>query len=189
MALAEEAEPALTGADQLTWLARLHRCQNDLREGLRWFQERGACDLALRMAGALALFWRLRGCYIEGRDTLAATLEASPAEPESGRGKALWGLGFMRLMLGQLDAANGPLQQSLEWARKRDHLPGQARSLLLLGNHALYSDGALALTLLEESARLADDCADTWCQAHALALAGRVYIDRADVTMARGVLE
>jgi serine/threonine protein kinase len=55
LALAEEAEPQLKGAQQVRWWRRLEREQDNLRAALSWFIECEETELALRLSGAL---WR-----------------------------------------------------------------------------------------------------------------------------------
>jgi non-specific serine/threonine protein kinase len=65
--LAETAEPALRGADQLRWLARLETEHDNLRVGLQWAAGDATPACGLRLAGSLAPFWYLRGYWNEGR--------------------------------------------------------------------------------------------------------------------------
>jgi predicted ATPase len=61
LALAEQGEPALLGPDQTTWFERLEREHDNFRVALRWSIGRGEAEPSLRLAGALAWFWGLRG--------------------------------------------------------------------------------------------------------------------------------
>jgi predicted ATPase len=103
-ALAESAEPALRGAGQLAWLARLEAEHDNLRAALKWA---GAAEspiwshqAGLRLAGALARFWYLHGYWREGRGWLRQALAeplpgtASPGERRA-RARALAGLGWL----------------------------------------------------------------------------------------------
>src|SRR3954454_12068876 len=59
LSLAEVAAPALFGPDQTTWVDRLEREHDNLRAALAWYLER-APAAALRLAGRLRPYWRLR---------------------------------------------------------------------------------------------------------------------------------
>ena len=81
LALAESAEPALRGDDQLTWLARLELEHDNLRAGLKWAGAPSSPvrspETALRLASALTRLWYLHGYWSEGRGWLRQAL----AEP------------------------------------------------------------------------------------------------------------
>jgi predicted ATPase/class 3 adenylate cyclase len=65
MAFAEEAE--LEGPDQVSWMERLEADHDNFRAALSWLLQVGKAELALRIGGALWLFWRIRGHLSEGR--------------------------------------------------------------------------------------------------------------------------
>src|SRR5579859_4120484 len=66
--LAEEAEPHLTGADQVIWLDRLEAEHDQFRAALRWATASRAVATGLRLIRALWRFWLTRGYWSEGRD-------------------------------------------------------------------------------------------------------------------------
>src|SRR5947207_760093 len=71
LALAEEAEPNLTGEQRAEWLDRLEREHDNLRAALRSSIGAGDAPTALRLSGALWRFWHFRGHLSEGRAWLA----------------------------------------------------------------------------------------------------------------------
>ena len=84
LALAEEAEAHLRGADQVIWLARLEREQENLREALRCFVAYEAGELALRMGAALWRFWLTHGYLSEGRRWPQTVLSLPSAQERTG---------------------------------------------------------------------------------------------------------
>ncbi|MCA1698353.1 MAG: AfsR/SARP family transcriptional regulator, partial [Actinobacteria bacterium] len=75
--LAEQAEPELTGPRQREWLERLEAERANLRSALEWSLSHGESEQALRLAGALTLFWRVRCHFSEGRELLDAAVSAA----------------------------------------------------------------------------------------------------------------
>ena len=65
--LAERIEPALLGAQQRQLLDVLEREHDNLRSALHWAADTGEVGVELRLATALAYFWRMRGHLTEGR--------------------------------------------------------------------------------------------------------------------------
>jgi predicted ATPase/class 3 adenylate cyclase len=76
LALAEEAEPGLSGAEQLACLGRLEAEHDNMSAALTWSLEREP-ETALRLAGALARFWEKRSYFSEGSRWLEAALRLS----------------------------------------------------------------------------------------------------------------
>jgi predicted ATPase/serine/threonine protein kinase/DNA-binding CsgD family transcriptional regulator len=77
LTLAEQAEPALMGAEQILWLERLDHEYGNLRAALQWLLEHRLLEEALRLAAALQQFWLMRSCGSEGHCFLKQALEAS----------------------------------------------------------------------------------------------------------------
>jgi len=191
LALAERAEPQLTGPDQERWLERLDSERENLRFALRWSLGHRQIEWAQRLAGALVLFWRVRCYFGEGRELLETAVQASEGKAEASalRAKALWGLGFMALMAGDPQGARPALEQSLAAFRAAGDLQGSARALLVLGNTDVVLGDPSAPKVLEESADLARKAGDCWCLAHALGLKGYAHMAHTDLPAARPQFE
>jgi len=189
LALAEEAEPYLTGEDQSAWLNRLATEHDNLRAALTWMLAAGEVEPALRLAGALTLFWRVRGHFHEGRTWLDTALSRAAGAADQIRAVALWGAGFLALMLGDDDAAVSRLEESLELARALSDRRLEARDLLLLGNRLMFRDPEPAAALLGAAAEMARDAGDVWCLAHALALGGRTQMGLGNAPTAQRLLD
>jgi predicted ATPase/DNA-binding SARP family transcriptional activator len=157
LALAEEAEPELAGAEQVAWLDRLEVEHDNLRAALAWSIERDI-QVALRLAGALGTFWRVRGYHSEGRDWLTKALAKSQegdTEIDNLRAKALNSAGKLALYQGDTAAAYGFQKESVAlWRKLRDGY-GLAYALRELAP-AAWRQGDLtqALTSIEGSVAL-----------------------------------
>jgi predicted ATPase/DNA-binding SARP family transcriptional activator len=79
VALADEAEPRLRGADQLIWLHRLGEEHDNLHASLRAAIDAGDTGTALSFTARLGWYWWLRGHRVEGA-TMAADVLAMPGE-------------------------------------------------------------------------------------------------------------
>ena len=75
MQLAEEAEPQLRTAEQVTWLNQLELEHDNLRAALNWSIEQKHIEQALRIPSALTYFWEIHGHEAEGRNWLKQALE------------------------------------------------------------------------------------------------------------------
>ena len=80
LALAEEAEPKLKGAEQTAWLQRLEEEHENLRAGLAWSLAEAETGGGLRLCGALQRFWLMRGHLSEGRQWCTRVLCKAGAE-------------------------------------------------------------------------------------------------------------
>src|SRR6266542_3043151 len=87
--LAERVEPALLGAQQRQFLDVLEREHDNLRAALHWAADTGEASVELRLATALAYFWRMRGHLAEGHRRLEAALERGPTVAARLRARAL----------------------------------------------------------------------------------------------------
>jgi predicted ATPase/class 3 adenylate cyclase len=76
LALAEGAEPELSGADQLACLERLEADHDNMRAALQWSLQKEP-ETAFRLAGILARFWEIRSDFSEGSRWLEAALRQS----------------------------------------------------------------------------------------------------------------
>lgn len=154
LALTEEAEPHLKGAQQAIWLERLEQDLENLQAALEWLIKRQDADLSLRLSGALGWFWTVQGHISEGRRWLKAALELPGAEARmEARAKALSCAGD--LAADQFDYAEALLlwQESVTLYRALGDDAGLARPLGMLGV-ALQQQGDLAAgRLLEEESR------------------------------------
>jgi predicted ATPase len=115
LALAEEADPMLWGAEDAAWLDRLEQEHDNMRTALSWAIEHEEGELALRLGAALRWFWYMEGYYGEGRRWLEAALgkdwDAAAAEA---RARALEGVGWLASGQGDLDRAQAAAEEGLK---------------------------------------------------------------------------
>jgi predicted ATPase/class 3 adenylate cyclase/Tfp pilus assembly protein PilF len=142
LALAEAAEPALTGPQQALWLARLEQEHDNMRAALQWLLDRGEAETAIRLSGALGRFWYVHGHPSEGRRWLEGALAQSHLHagvqlPAAVRSKALNGAGALAWMQGDYVQATTFFTESLALRRELGDKQGIASSLGNLGLVAL----------------------------------------------------
>jgi predicted ATPase len=119
--LAEEAWPHwYRPAEQDSWLERLEPEDANLRVALAWCEARpDRVETGLRLAGALAMYWYLRGSLQEGRTWLEALLAHSASSDRSvARGRALYGAGWLAFNEGDLVAASHHAEEALSIFRE-----------------------------------------------------------------------
>ena len=162
LALAEAAEPELTGPTQGMWLERLEHDGDNLRTALRWARESREIDTGLRLAGALWRFWYARGYQREGRrwleDLLAMAATGRGGPSMTARAKALNAAGVLAYYQGDCARAIALHEESLALRRELADKQAIASSLHnLASNVALCGDHERAVELYEESLTLSRD--------------------------------
>ena len=134
LALAEAAEPALTGPEQAAWLARLEEEHDNLRAALGWALASGDAETALRLAAALWRFWEVHGHLSEGRRWLAAALRTGgTGAMRALRARALRGAGLLATWQGDYAAARALHAESLALCRALADRDGVGHALENLG--------------------------------------------------------
>ena len=190
LALAEEAEPALKGADQATWLDRLEAEHDNLRAALGWAQEAGATEVGLRLAGALWRFWLMRGHFHEGRTWLEGALAGAEGAAPNVRAEALQGAGVLAAEQGDYGRAAASFTGSLALRREMGDRRGSARTLSNLGIVA-YEQGEYgrAAALHEEALALCRELGDKRGLALALGNLGLVVLEQGEYERAVALQE
>ena len=120
LALAETAEPELTGHDAARWLDRLELDHDNLRAALAWAVEAGEAGIALRLIAAVWRFWQVRGHLFEARRQIEAVLGMANvgAQPAMVRSKGYSAGGSIGYWLGDYPAAHRYYATALEAARE-----------------------------------------------------------------------
>ena len=157
LALAEEAEPEMSGPEQEAWLKRLEREHANLRGALAWALDPAdsreprehRTELGLRLAGALGRFWGVYGPG-EGRGWLEKGLARGGAAPKPALAKALYEAGWIELFQGDYDRAIALLEEGLALFRELGDRRGVATSLVNLGFAALHLGDKERATVLRQ---------------------------------------
>jgi DNA-binding SARP family transcriptional activator/tetratricopeptide (TPR) repeat protein len=195
LALAEAAGQGLKGRDQLEWLRRLAQEQDNLRVALQWALESdqaAACgdELALRLSGALRLFWRMRGHFFEGRTWLTRSLRQCPRRCTAARAGALLGESVLVYALGDLDAARLSAEESAAICRELGDQRGLAEALTLVGlSLSWQGQASLTQARLEEALALCREAGDCWGEAQALHYLGKYRANSLGDPTGRAMLE
>jgi tetratricopeptide (TPR) repeat protein len=186
--LAERAYPQMRGAETGIWLDRIEADLDNLRGALGFALAQNDSETALRLAGALARYWIVRGQLAEGRRWLQAAL-AEPGQDEV-RPRALIGLALLDLEQGELERPEALAEEALALALEHADPVEEARAAGLLADVAWYrSDLALARTRYEravDASRLAGDKREVAINLHNLAEVCRVA---GDADVAEGYLQ
>jgi len=161
-ALAEDAAAGIKSSRQRACLERLAIEHDNVRTALNC--ARAADPLAgLRLASAVAGFWRVRGHVDEGRAWLSGFVASAPDAPDVDRAKALAELGTLAERLGDYAACEPLLSESLDLFRRLENAGGISKVLAVRGNLArsrgLYD---AATELFTESLAIARKQADSW---------------------------
>lgn len=128
--LAEEAEPRLTGPEQVAWMDVLESEHANLAAAITWATEHDASS-AVRLGGALWRFW-LRGHTASGRAWLEGALDADTASTPA-RVDALNGAGVLARAHGDYDAARSRFTSAADLGSRLGTADGLALALLNLG--------------------------------------------------------
>lgn len=178
LALAEVAEPKLTGPEQPLWLQRLGAEYDNLRAAFEWSQAAGGDpELGLRLAGALHLFLIVSAPLSEPLDWLLRALDAQTDSPAA-RLKALAAAALVSAMKGEGARAIALSQERIELCRAAGDAGGLAISLIHVGWTAYeLDDFERAETYLLEGLAVARANGNRW--GTAFALAGLTYANAA----------
>lgn len=187
LALAEAAEPALTGEKQAIWLDRLDTERDNLRAALGQLIERKHAELALRFGWGLWRFWLIRGHFTEGRARLGeiAALDAAGPYPLL-LADVQFGAGMLASAQGDAAAARAAFEAFRDTAQRmgdRYRISAACAQLGLLADSA--AEFAAARTLSEESLAIRRILGEPWHIAISLMLVGKVALHQRDYENAR----
>ena len=197
LALAEEAEPELSGPQQGLWVERLEWEHDNLRAAIASVLQRGEAELALRFGGALWRFWFDGGYLSEGVRWLEQVLAVGDPTAAPARVKALEGMGWLTQLQGDTERAKATYEEMLELSRELNDKGNVATALNSLGMlgvaegnneraRALLEENLAVLEELEEE----DRAATVLKRYHALNLLGILAInEEGDYTRGTALFE
>jgi predicted ATPase len=134
LALAEEAAPQIWNYSR-EWIDRLEQDHDNLRSATDWLASSGETQLVLRLLGAMAEFWGIRGHISEGSRRLRSALEADD-RPTPARAKALNGAADMAMGRGDNSELRRWAEEALALHRAGGNAFGAAISVFQLGHSA-----------------------------------------------------
>jgi predicted ATPase/DNA-binding XRE family transcriptional regulator len=132
-ALAEEAEPGLRRPGQRDWQHALDADLPNLRQAFHWSIQNEDAERALRLAGAVWMFWLWHGGFAEGRIWLRNALSLPSGQYPTARGKALWGAGWLAYHQGDYGDTAASAETLLDLARVTGNPLEQRNGLALRG--------------------------------------------------------
>jgi predicted ATPase len=155
LALAERGNAALGTSEQVSWLDRMGRENDNFRAVIRRAVRRDDAATALRMGRALSTFWFMRGSYSEAR----GWMEQIGALPSAGRREqtVAWTIGAIQAFLhGDFTLIETGLDDALREAVEPDdrRIAAFARVLRAIARGAAPDDEEWQNDLTEASRRL-----------------------------------
>jgi predicted ATPase/DNA-binding NarL/FixJ family response regulator len=144
---------------------------------------------ALAIAGALGLYWRVRGRLAEGATATEQSLRAAPPEPSPGRALALAKLSQLSFWLGDFARTQSFATSALEMGAAMDDTRSQALALGQLGALVILGDPAAGDPMLMRAAELARTAEDQVALCDALTCLAISYFFQDDPAAMRGPLE
>jgi predicted ATPase/DNA-binding SARP family transcriptional activator len=187
--LAEDAEPALLGPDQLRRARKLDSERDNFRAALTWAAERGEAEVGLRTASGLWRFWQMRAGDVEGREHLDRLLGSGAGSPAV-RAVAQLCAASLAYYQGDFAAVRGYVEASRPVVRKLGDEVALWSGLDLLTLTTLAEgdpDGARSLA--EETLLLARLGRSPWIEASAISHLALVLIVQGDLKGAQRGLE
>jgi tetratricopeptide (TPR) repeat protein len=190
LALVEQAEPALKGAQQAAWMERLEREHSNVRAALTWTIEANEPEMTARLCAALWRFWYARGYITEGRRWLDMALAQPQNVDHAVRARALCGAGLLAFSQDDYDQARMLFAESLALQRMVGDKERIAQVLTNLGLVAYWQgDYRQAVALLEEALGLFRQIQDKYGMASSLHYIGMAVLNEGDYERATPLIE
>jgi predicted ATPase len=176
--LAEQGEPRLRSADQLTWLARLSAEHDNFAAALRYVIGARDAQAGLRFIAALSWFWVMRDYETEAGEWAVAVrdITAGPVPPDLGDAYAICHIVSAMTAASQAEDASPTLLLDTLGTAASVAGPNPGHPLLVLAQPLLAFFGGERDRALAELDALADH-RDPWVRAARHALAGHLVLN------------
>ncbi len=193
---AEAGESNIYGPQRMEWLDRCELEHDNFRAALQWGLDHDA-EAALRLGGALATFWTVRGFNPEGRRWIQAALDRAAALPElhgeaarhrqAAQARGLMGLSSITIGDGDYQTGLDAGKEAARLFRQLGDRPGLGLALAYAGfMAALQNDLAFAEPALLEAIHLGREMGDKPLLSFALGVQSRnIFMPRGDLAAAR----
>src|SRR6266516_3118063 len=189
-ALAEAAEQAWNGPQQVVWFARLEQEHDNLRAAMNWLLERGEAEMALRLGTALWWFWYAQEHLHEGWNKLSRALERSEGVAVPLRARALWATGSLAASLGHIEQGEGLCEESLVFLKETGDKILTAWALGALALVVLYQgEFAMVHPLAEQAREICLEVGDITGVTMSLLTLARVVFWQGDLVRAQTLAE
>ena len=183
--LVRDAEPHLLGPQQGAWLSRIETEHDNIRAALTWALEHKEAETGLRLAGALSVFWDMRGYLTEGEEWLDRLLALPGTVPGPIRAKALTARGYLARHQGDSTAVNDAMDEAMSLWRSLEDAHGLANCLQVQATIAYSREHCdTAQALLEEGLDIARRLGDRLLIAGALHNLGNLVLEQGDLVQA-----
>lgn len=158
---AEYGELKLKGSEEKLWLEKFEEDHGNIQSAIEWSVKEGESEAGVRIAGAMQLFWGIRGHLTVGKHLLETTLVNSSMVSKSVLGKAKSRLGSQLIYLGEFDKAKNYLEEGLSLLREAEDKNIIKDTLNSLGNvYSYLGDYNTARDLFEENLSLGRSTGD-----------------------------
>ncbi|MCK6568867.1 MAG: hypothetical protein L6Q45_14380 [Anaerolineales bacterium] len=169
--LAERAEPNLRKHGQVEWLDRLEADHDNFRAALGWSLKNRQAETAMRLAGALSEFWKMRGYEWEGMRWLELTLDLArprvhllPAQVQS---KVHLGMGMLAFETAPTakirEITQAHTEKAIRLYKKTGDCVAMVRAIYINGGAAwLAGDFSAARVIFENGYEIAARENDSW---------------------------
>ncbi|MBK8983068.1 MAG: tetratricopeptide repeat protein, partial [Ignavibacteria bacterium] len=161
MEYAEAAELKLKGNESKEQLDRLEEDHGNIQSAIIWAAEGGDKEEGARLAGALHIFWAIRGHCSIGTILLESILDKIQNVSKSALGKVLYSIANLALEQSDYEKAQKYSEENLALSRETKDKTGIGKSLTLLGHVELCQGNYVqAQKYYEESLSLSREIGD-----------------------------